>query len=82
MARNRFNMPVSPRRYSFLPLTMPQESIHHLAIQIADVKMFLLKPSTEIGDHHDLLSDRVPRVALLGHGSSVGVKVLAQRSMA
>jgi hypothetical protein len=63
------------------PLTIPQESIHHVAIQIADVKMFLLKPSAEIGDHHDLRSNRMPRVALLGHGSSVRVKVLAQRSM-
>jgi hypothetical protein len=25
--------------------------------------MFVLKPSTEIGDHHDLISDRVPRGA-------------------
>ena len=29
--------------------------------------MFLLKPSTEIGDHHNMTSDRVPRVALLGY---------------
>ena len=64
------------------PLTMPQESIHDPAIQIAGHEVFLLKPSTEIGDHHDLRSDRVPRVALLGHGSGVRVKVLAQRSMA
>ena len=61
---------------------MLQESIHHLAIQILEQEMFVLKPSTEIGDHHDLRSDRVPRIALLGYSGSVSVKVLAQRSMA
>jgi hypothetical protein len=45
---------------------MSQESIHYLAIQILERDMFVLKPSTEIGDHHDLISDRVPHEALLG----------------
>ena len=44
--------------------------------------MFVLKPSTEIGDHHDLSSDRVPRIALLGYSGSVSVKVHAQRPLA
>jgi len=42
--------------------------------------MFVLKPSTEVGDHHNLTSDRVPRIALLGYNRSVSVKVQAQRS--
>jgi hypothetical protein len=61
---------------------MSYESIHHLAIQILQSDMSLLKPSTEIGDHHDLSSDRVPRVALLGDSSGVRVKVLTQRPLA
>ena len=61
---------------------MLQESIHHLAIQILEPDMFVLKPSTEIGDHHDLISDRVPRIALLGYSGSVSVKVHAQRPLA
>jgi len=65
-----------------LPLTMLQESIHNPAIQILEFKMFLLQPSTEIGDHHDLGSDRVPRIALLGYGGNVRVKVLTQRPLA
>ena len=67
---------------SALPLVMLQESIHRLAIQILERDMFVLKPSTEIGDHHDLSSDRVPRIALLGYRGSVSVKVHAQRPMA
>ena len=51
---------------SIVPFVMLYESIHHLAIQILEPDMFVLKPSTEIGDHHDLISDRVPRKALLG----------------
>jgi hypothetical protein len=45
---------------------MLHEPFHGLVIQILQRDMFLLKPSTEIGDHYDLNSDRVPRVALLG----------------
>ena len=51
---------------SIVSFVMLYESIHHLAIQILEPDMFVLKPSTEIGDHHDLISDRVPRKALLG----------------
>jgi len=50
--------------FFILLLTMPQESNHHLAVQIANLEVFVLKPSTKIGDHHHLSSDRVPRVAL------------------
>src|SRR6266700_342879 len=67
---------------SVLPLVMLQESIHHLAIQILERDVFVLKPPTEIGDHHNLSSDRVPRIALLGYSGSVSVKVHAQRPMA
>jgi hypothetical protein len=67
---------------SILPLVMLQESIHHLAIQTLERDVFVLKPSTEIGDHHDLGSDRVPRIALLGYSGSVSVKVHAQRPLA
>jgi len=52
---------------SLLPLVMLHESIHYFAIQILDQDMFVLKPSTEIGDHHDLSSDRVLHIALLGY---------------
>ena len=51
---------------SIVPFVMLYESIHHFAIQILEPDMFVLKPSTEIGDHHHLISDRVPRKALLG----------------
>ena len=51
---------------SLLSLTMLHESSHGLTIQILKRDMFLLKPSTEIGDYHDLNSHRVPRLALLG----------------
>ena len=44
--------------------------------------MFVLKPSTEIGDHHDLIADRVPRMALQGQSGCVSVKVCAQRPLA
>jgi hypothetical protein len=49
-----------------VPFVMLYESIHHLAIQILEPDMLVLKPLTEIGDHHDLISDRVTRKALLG----------------
>jgi hypothetical protein len=49
-----------------VPFVMLHESIHHLAIQISEPDMLVLKPPTEIGDHHDLISDRVSRKALLG----------------
>jgi hypothetical protein len=67
---------------SCLPLMMPHESIHCPAIQISQLDMFVLKPSTEIGDHHDLISDRVPRIALLGDGGCVCVQVPTQRPLA
>ena len=51
---------------SIVSFVMLYESIHHLAIQILEPDRFVLKPSTEIGDHHDLISDRVPHKALLG----------------
>ena len=40
-----------------MSFVMLYESIHDLAIQILEPDMFVLKPSTEIGDHHDLISD-------------------------
>jgi hypothetical protein len=65
-----------------MPLMMPHKSIHRLAIHIMQLNISLLKPSTEIGDHYDLVSDRVPRIALLGDGGSIRVNVLAQRPLA
>jgi hypothetical protein len=67
---------------SLLPFVMLHESIHYFAIQILEQDMSALKPSTEIGDHHDLSSDRVPHIALLGYSGSVSVKVHAQRPLA
>jgi hypothetical protein len=68
-----------PSADSYLPLMMLHESIHHLAIQVLQLDMLLLKPSIESGDYHDLISDRVPRIDLLGYSSSVSVQVLTQR---
>jgi hypothetical protein len=67
---------------SRLPLMMSHKSIQDLAIQILQSYMSLLKPSTEIGDRHDLSSDRVPRIALLGDSGSVRVQVFTQRPLA
>jgi hypothetical protein len=67
---------------SILALVMLHESIHHGAIQILERDMFVLKPPTEIGDHHDLGSDRVSHISLLGYSASVSVKVHAQRPLA
>jgi hypothetical protein len=67
---------------SILALVMLQESIHHLATQILERDMFVLKPSTEIGDHHDLVSDRVSRITLVGRSGGVSVKMHAQRPLA
>ena len=53
-----------------------------LLVQILDIDMFLLQPSTEIGDYDDLLSDRVWPVALLGHTGRIGVEVFTQRTLA
>ena len=67
---------------TIFPLVMLQESIHYLAIQLLERDMFVPKPSTEIGDHHDLGSDRVPRITLPGYSGSVSVKAHAQRTLA
>jgi len=67
---------------SLLPASESQKSIHYLAVQITDIDMFLLKPSAEIGDYDDLLSDRVAPVALFGHTGSIGVEVFTQRPLA
>jgi len=64
------------------PLVMLQESIHYFPIQILERDTSVLKPSTEIGDHHDLISDRVPRITLQGYRGSVSVKMHAQRPLA
>jgi hypothetical protein len=42
---------------SIVPFVMLDESIHHLAIQILELDMFVLKPLAKIGDHDDLISD-------------------------
>jgi len=44
-----------------------QKAIQHIAVQGWDRNAFLLKPPTEIGDHHNLASDRVWRVTPLGY---------------
>ena len=61
---------------------MLHEPIHHPAIQIMQLDMLLLEPSIEVGDHYDLISDRVPRITLLGYSGSVSVQVLTQRPLA
>ena len=49
-----------------LPLAKSQKSIHNVVVQTPDSNMFLFKPSAEIGDYDDLLSDRLPFIALFG----------------
>ena len=44
--------------------------------------MFLLQPPAEIGDYNDLLSDRMPPIALFGHSRRIGVEVFTQRPLA
>jgi hypothetical protein len=56
---------------SILALVMLHESIQHLAIQIVERDMFVLK-----------VSARVPCRAKLGHSGSGSVKVHAQRPLA
>ena len=65
-----------------LPTTKSQESIHNLAVQSLDIDLFLLQPSAEIGDHDDLLSDRVVSIALFGYSGRIGVEVFTQRPLA
>ena len=61
---------------------MSQKSIHHIAVQSLDINVFLLQPPAEIGDHDDLLSDRVAPIALCGHSGRIGVEVFTQRPLA
>ena len=65
-----------------LPTAKAQESIHNLAVQMPDINLFLLQPTAEIGDHDNLLSDRVVTIALCGHNGRTGVEVFAQRPLA
>jgi hypothetical protein len=58
-----------------LPGASLQKAIQHIAVQAWHRNAFLLKPLTEIGDHHNLASDRVWRVTLFGYHGGVGVKV-------
>jgi hypothetical protein len=60
---------------SLLMFIMLHESLRHLGIQILQTDTFLLKPSTELGDHRDLNSDGVSRVALLDQTIRVNVQV-------
>lgn len=58
-----------------LPAGSLQKAVQHLAVQAWHRNAFLLKPLAEVGDHHNLASDRVWRVTLLGYHTGVGVKV-------
>ena len=57
-----------------LAASLPKAT-QHVAVQARHRNALLLKPLTEIGDHHNLASDRVWRVTLLGYHGGVGVKV-------
>ena len=65
-----------------LSASKPQESIHGNAVQILDIDIFLIKPSAEIGDYDDLLSDRVASIALCSHTGRIGIEVFTQRPLA
>jgi hypothetical protein len=58
-----------------LPGASLQKAIQDIAVQAWQRNAFLLKPLTEIGDQHNLASDRVWRITLLGYHGGVGVKV-------
>jgi hypothetical protein len=38
-----------------------------------------MKPSIKISDHHDMVSNRMPRVSALGEHVGVGVEISTQR---
>ena len=59
-----------------------QKSIHNVAVQRPDRDVFLLQPPAETGNYHDLLSDGVVSVALIGYSSRIGVEVFIQRPLA
>jgi len=59
-----------------LPASKLQEPIHDRVVQIEQCKTFLFKPSAEIGDYDDLLSDRVVSIALLGNTGCISVEIL------
>ena len=61
---------------------MPKKSIHNIAVQSLDINLLLLQPPAEIGNYHDLLSDGVVSVALIGYSSRIGVEVFIQRPLA
>jgi len=65
-----------------LPTAKSQKSIHNLAVESPEINLFLVQPPAEIGDYHDLLSDRVVSIALFGYGGRIGVEVLTQRPLA
>ena len=56
-----------------------QKSIHKVAIKAGDIDMFLLEPSTEIRDHHNLTSNGTQRVSLLGYKARIRIQVFAER---
>jgi hypothetical protein len=78
----------SPQRFrialakALLPTTRPQKSINDPAVQITKLDMFVSQPAAEIGDCHDLPSDRVARVALFGDRGCIGIEVFTQRPLA
>ena len=65
-----------------LPLANPQKSIHNVAVQMPGIAMcFCFSQPAEIGNHQELLSDRVLCIALLGNSGRIGIKVFAQRPL-
>ena len=41
--------------------------------------VFVVQPSTEIGDHHNMASNGTRRVTLLGYKASIRIQVFAER---
>jgi hypothetical protein len=65
-----------------LPTAKSQKSIQNLAVQSPDSNLFLLQPSAEVGDHDDLLSDRMMSIALFRYSARIDVEVFTQRPLA
>ena len=64
-----------------LPAPKLQETIHHHAVQIADLNLFALKPSAKIGDYDDLSSDRVASITLVRQTSCIRIEIFVQRPL-
>jgi len=64
------------------PAAKPQKSIQDPAVQIVELNTFVFQPPAEIGDCHDLSSDRMARITQFGDRGCIGIEVFTQRPLA